>query len=142
MNNIDYEVLIEKGYTIASLANITAFINDQFHFHWQGFYIVEGEELTLGPFQGPIACNPILRGKGVCGACWEEQKTFNVPNVHDFEGHIACSPHTNSELVIPIFDSEKKVRAVLDLDSTEEDFFTTELQSYFEELCAALSILF
>ena len=142
LQNTQYNTLIEEKYPIATLSNIAAFIHQHFQFHWQGFYLVQGGELTLGPFQGPVACNPIAKGKGVCGKSWEQNKTILVPNVEQFEGHIACSPLTKSELVVPIFDAAGNVCAVLDLDSTEENYFSSQHQSYFERLCASLGILF
>ena len=107
---------------IANLANICAALKEQFKWFWVGFYLVKGNELVLGPFQGPVACTRIALGKGVCGAAWQQQKTLIVPNVDEFPGHIACSSLSKSEIVIPVFDSGKVV-AVLDVDSEAVDQF-------------------
>jgi len=107
---------------IANLANICAALKEQFKWFWVGFYLVKGNELVLGPFQGPVACTRIALGKGVCGAAWQQQKTLIVPNVDEFPGHIACSSLSKSEIVIPVFDSGRVV-AVLDVDSEAVDQF-------------------
>lgn len=102
---------------IANMANITAALKEVFNWWWVGFYTVKGEELVLGPFQGQIACTRIKFGKGVCGTAWKEQKSILVPDVDQFPGHIACSSASKSEIVIPIFNSQNDVFAVLDIDS-------------------------
>ena len=122
--NEKYEVLIPQisalieGETsiVANLANVAAALRQTFGFFWVGFYLVDGDELVLGPFQGEIACTRIGFGKGVCGAVWKEKKTIIVPNVDEFPGHIACSSTSQSEIVIPII-SNNKIIAVLDVDS-------------------------
>ncbi len=101
---------------IANMANVAALIHETFHFWWTGFYRIIGNELVLGPFQGPIACTRIAFGKGVCGTSWKEEQTIVVNDVHEFPGHIACSSASQSEIVVPIF-KENKVVAVLDIDS-------------------------
>lgn len=103
---------------IANMANMAALIHETFGFWWTGFYIVKGEQLVLGPFQGPIACTRIPYGKGVCGTAWQRQETIVVPDVEEFPGHIACSSLSRSEIVIPIF-RDTSVYAVLDIDSKE-----------------------
>lgn len=109
----------------AMLANTAALIQQAFSFHWVGFYLKTNEkELTLGPFQGPVACYRIPRGKGVCGACWETEEVQNVPDVHAFPGHIACSEYTKSELVVPIFVNNT-FYGVLDIDSEHPAAFNT-----------------
>ena len=109
--------------TVATLANVAAAIHIAFGFHWVGFYLVKGDELVLGPFQGPIACTRIPRGKGVCGTAWSEAKTLIVPDVQRFPGHIACSAASASEIVVPLFDAAGEVWGVLDIDSaTPGDF--------------------
>lgn len=116
---------------IANLANITAALKETFGWLWVGFYIVKQDELVLGPFQGPIACTRIRKGKGVCGTSWADQKTIVVPDVEKFPGHIACSSASRSEIVIPIFKNGI-VWGVLDVDSihladfdgTDEKFLT------------------
>lgn len=107
---------------IALMANMAAAIHDTFHFWWTGFYRVIGNELVLGPFQGPLACTRIACGRGVCGTAWQEQRTLVVPDVHQFKGHIACSSASNSEIVIPVFRNGKII-AVLDIDSEHYNTF-------------------
>ncbi len=112
------EALVE-GETdlIANLANIAAALKETFGWWWVGFYLVKGDELVLGPFQGPIACTRIKHGRGVCGTTWKEKRSFLVPDVNQFPGHIACSSASVSEIVVPIFDKQGEVFAVLDVDS-------------------------
>lgn len=107
---------------IANLANSCAVLKETFDFWWVGFYLVEEEELVLGPFQGPVACTRIPKGKGVCGDAFELKKSICVANVHEYPGHIACSAASNSELVIPIIKNDEVV-AVLDIDSLETNGF-------------------
>ena len=101
---------------IANMANVAAMIHETFRFWWTGFYRVAGDELVLGPFQGPLACSRIKFGRGVCGTAWKEARTQVVPDVEQFPGHIACSSASKSEIVVPIF-KEGQVTAVLDIDS-------------------------
>ena len=103
--------------TIANMANIAAMIHHTFGFWWTGFYRVVNEELILGPFQGPLACSRIKFGRGVCGTAWEQRTTQVVPDVEQFPGHIACSSASKSEIVVPVFDCNNNVAAVLDIDS-------------------------
>jgi GAF domain-containing protein len=107
---------------IANLANITAALKEQFGWLWVGFYLVKGDELVLGPFQGPVACTRIRKGRGVCGSSWAEQKVLIVPDVEKFPGHIACSSLSKSEIVLPLI-SNGEVKGVLDVDSSELDEF-------------------
>jgi len=107
---------------IANLANITAGLKEAFDFLWVGFYLVKNNELILGPFQGPVACTRIQKGKGVCGVSWERKKTLVVPDVQKFNGHITCSSLSQSEIVIPIIRNNQ-VEAVLDVDSSNLDTF-------------------
>ena len=107
---------------IANLANITAALKEQFGWLWVGFYLVKGDELVLGPFQGPVACTRIRRGRGVCGSSWAEQKVLVVPDVEKFPGHIACSSLSKSEIVLPLI-RKGEVKGVLDIDSLELDEF-------------------
>jgi len=102
---------------VANLANIAAALKQTMDFFWVGFYLVKDEQLVLGPFQGPIACTRINRGKGVCGTSWAEKRVLVVPNVDEFPGHIACASSTRSEIVVPVFDGAGKLIAVLDIDS-------------------------
>jgi L-methionine (R)-S-oxide reductase len=107
---------------IANLSNVTAALKQTMDFFWVGFYMVKGDQLVLGPFQGPIACTRINFGKGVCGTSWKEKKTIIVPNVDEFPGHIACSSASKSEIVLPAM-KEDKVFLVLDVDSDKLDDF-------------------
>jgi GAF domain-containing protein len=109
---------------IANLANAAAVLREAFGFFWVGFYLVKGRELVLGPFQGPLACTRITRGEGVCGHAWEKAETVIVPDVDKFPGHIACSSDSKSEIVVPIFNSDKTVAGVLDVDSDKLNDFT------------------
>lgn len=110
---------------VANLSNISAALFQAFGHLWTGFYLVKGEELVLGPFQGPIACTRIGYGKGVCGACWAKGETLVVPDVELFPGHIACSSLSRSEIVVPGF-KDGKVALVLDVDSTDLAAFDAE----------------
>ncbi len=123
---------------IANMANVVALIHDTFHFWWTGFYRVIGQELVLGPFQGPIACTRIAYGRGVCGTAWQEQKTIVVPDVEQFEGHIACSSASKSEIVVPVWRNEKIV-AVLDIDSEKLATFDDIDRIWLEKIAALLN---
>ncbi len=103
---------------VANMANVAAALREQFGWLWVGFYIVRGDELVLGPFQGPVACTRIKKGRGVCGTAWAEARTLLVPDVEQFPGHIACSTASRSEIVVPVL-REGSVVAVLDVDSRE-----------------------
>ncbi len=118
---------------IAVLSNVIAALHHEFKFFWTGIYFVKDHELVLGPFQGPVACFRIAKGKGVCGTSWAENKTVIVKNVHDFPGHIACSQLSKSEIVVPI-RKEKKVYAVLDIDSDEFATFDDIDQKFLDRL--------
>jgi GAF domain-containing protein len=123
---------------IANLANVAAALKQQFGWLWVGFYVVKSiestrEELVVGPFQGPVACTRIKKGKGVCGLSWAEAKTIIVPNVEKFPGHIACSSLSKSEIVVPIIRNSKVV-GVLDVDSEDLDQFNGIDQQYLEEI--------
>lgn len=132
------ESLIEvETDLIANLANISAVLKDTFNFFWVGFYLVKENELVLGPFQGPLACTRIKYGKGVCGTAWKEGKTIIVPDVNQFPGHIACSSASQSEIVVPIFKSDKVV-AVLDIDSEQLNTFNEDDALYLEKLCQTI----
>lgn len=118
------EALVKnEGDVIANMANISAALWQTFHFFWVGFYRVVDEELVLGPFQGPIACTRIRRGRGVCGSAWKEGKTLVVPDVDQFSGHIACNSASRSEIVVPVRDKKGEVVAVLDIDSDRLNCF-------------------
>src|SRR6476659_5158036 len=118
---------------IANLANTVAALKEQFGWLWVGFYLVKNDELVLGPFQGPVACTRIRRGRGVCGTSWAEAKTLIVPDIEKFPGHIACSSLSRSEIVVPVIRN-KEVIAVLDVDSNEYNQFDSTDQQYLEEI--------
>lgn len=103
---------------IANMANVAAALKEQFQWWWVGFYLVKGDELVVGPFQGPVACTRIKKGRGVCGTAWEEERAIIVDDVNQFPGHIACSDFSKSEIVVPIF-KDGSVIAVLDIDDDE-----------------------
>ena len=122
---------------IANMANTAALLHEAFGFWWTGFYIVKGEQLVLGPFQGPVACTRIGFGKGVCGTSWERRETIVVPNVHEFPGHIACSSLSQSEIVVPMF-RDNEVYAVLDIDSKELSTFDEVDKEWLERIVELL----
>lgn len=136
------ELLHEEHDPIAALANVSAALRQTFGWHWVGFYRVMGAELVVGPFQGPVACTRIGHGKGVCGTAWKEERTIIVPEVSAFPGHIACSPLTRSEIVVPIRDSDGRVAAVLDIDSIEPADFDQVDGHALEQVCELLQPLF
>ena len=115
-------VTFKEKDNISNMANVSALIKDAFDFLWVGFYIVKENELVLGPFQGPIACTRIKKGRGVCGTAWQNKETIVVPDVEKFPGHIACSSLSKSEIVVPILQNDE-VFAVLDIDSENLDTF-------------------
>ena len=122
---------------VANLANVAAVLKEAFDFFWVGFYLVKQDRLVLGPFQGPVACTRIRKGKGVCGTAWEEAKTQLVPDVEAFPGHIACSSLSRSEIVVPLI-KEGRVWGVLDIDSDLLNFFDETDRKYLEEMCRYL----
>ena len=122
---------------VANLANVAAALKEQFGWLWVGFYLVKEGELVVGPFQGPVACTRIRKGRGVCGTSWEQARTLIVPDVEAFPGHIACSSLSRSEIVVPLFHKGEVV-GVLDADSTELNDFDAEDQRWLEEMVAAL----
>jgi GAF domain-containing protein len=122
---------------IANMANMTRLLYDRLSHHWIGFYRVVKNQLILGPFNGPIACTSIPFGKGVCGKSWQDKKTYIVDDVHQFKGHIACSPLSNSEIVVPCM-RDNHVFAVLDIDSTALNAFNHEDQYYLEKIVTLL----
>lgn len=126
-------LLYGEADLIANLANVSAALKEQFNWFWVGFYLVKENELVLGPFQGPVACTRIAKGKGVCGAAWEQQKTLIVPDVEAFPGHIACSSLSQSEIVLPLFQGERVV-GVLDVDSEHLDQFDETDARYLDQI--------
>ena len=123
---------------MGQLANAAAIIHEMLQAWWTGFYVVKGEELLLGPFQGPVACYRIKRGRGVCGTAWQENRTLVVPDVEQFPGHIACSSLSRSEIVVPLRDSQGEVIAVLDIDSRELAAFDDVDARGLEAVCHAI----
>ncbi len=119
--------------SLANMANLAALLHQEMGFWWTGFYRVEGEELILGPFQGPIACTRIAYGRGVCGTAWKEKRTVVVPDVEQFPGHIACSAASRSEIVVPVWH-KNKITAVLDIDSKELGTFDETDKQYLEKM--------
>ena len=125
---------------IANMANVAAVLHEEFKFWWTGFYRVVGEDaLLLGPFQGPLACTRIKKGRGVCGTAWEENTTQVVPDVHLFPGHIACSSLSQSEIVVPVHDRGGRVVAVLDIDSERLSTFDETDKLWLEKICDLFS---
>ncbi len=122
---------------IANLANIAAALKEQFNWLWVGFYLVKNDELVLGPFQGPVACTRIKKGRGVCGTAWQNAQTLIVPDVEKFPGHIACSSLSKSEIVIPFFNNNEVV-GVLDVDSELINDFDETDKKYLEQIIAAI----
>ncbi len=117
---------------IANMANMAAMLHETFGFWWTGFYRVIGNELILGPFQGPLACTRIAYGRGVCGTAWKERRTIVVPDVEQFPGHIACSSASRSEIVVPVFQNGEVI-AVLDIDSDRLATFDETDSAYLEK---------
>jgi len=122
---------------IANLGNIAAALKEQFNWLWVGFYWIQEDELVLGPFQGPVACTRIKKGRGVCGRSWEKEATIIVEDVEKFPGHIACSSSSKSEIVLPVF-KEGKMVGVLDVDSSELAEFDAVDQVYLEKILALI----
>jgi len=128
-------IVADESDVIANLANICAALKQQFNWFWIGFYLVKDNELVLGPFQGPIACTRIGKGRGVCGTAWQQQKVMIVPDVEQFPGHIACSSDSKSEIVLPVMKQNKCV-AVLDIDSDTLDSFDEVDAEYLKQIVA------
>jgi GAF domain-containing protein len=124
---------------IANLANIVAALKEQFGWLWVGFYLVKQDELVLAPFQGPVACTRIRKGRGVCGTAWQEMKTLIVPDVNAFPGHISCSSLSRSEIVMPLIRNGKVI-GVLDADSTSLSEFDTVDQEYLGQILSLIRL--
>ena len=122
---------------VANLANVAAALKEQFGWFWVGFYLVKGDELVLGPFQGPVACTRIRKVRGVCGTSWAQASTLIVPDVEKFPGHIACSSLSKSEIVVPLFKGDE-VMGVLDVDSDELDQFDETDRHFLESIVALI----
>ena len=127
---------------IANMANVAAALKETFGWWWVGFYLVKDDELVLGPFQGPIACTRIKYGRGVCGTAWKENRAVLVPDVEQFPGHIACSSASKSEIVVPIYDSNHRIFAVLDVDSEHFDVLDETDVKGLEEIARMLKNTF
>lgn len=133
------QALIEgETNVVANMANLSALLNETFHFWWTGFYLVHDKELVLGPFQGPVACRRIGFGKGVCGTSWKEQRTIIVPDVEEFPGHIACSSLSRSEIVVPI-KQNNQVIGVIDIDSEHLNTFDETDANQLEKLAEMMN---
>ena len=134
-------VAMIEGETVAVsvMANVAAALHEAFGWWWTGFYLVDGDRLVLGPFQGPVACYRIRRGRGVCGTAWDRNETIIVPDVDQFPGHIACSSESRSEIVVPLRNADGNVVAVLDIDSREFAKFDETDQHYLEQVAQAIS---
>jgi len=117
----------------ANLGNVCAALKEQFNWFWVGFYLIKGDELVLNAFQGTVACTRIKKGSGVCGTAWQKSQTLIVDNVNEFEGHIACSSLSKSEIVIPVFSNDKVV-GILDVDSEHLNYFDTDDQHGLEKV--------
>jgi GAF domain-containing protein len=129
------QALIElEANSVANMANFCAALKETFGWFWIGFYLVENDELVLGPFQGPVACTRIQKGKGVCGTAWASGKTIVVEDVEKFPGHIACSALSKSEIVVPLIKNDQTI-GVLDIDSTELASFDATDQNELEKIC-------
>ncbi len=123
---------------VANMANVAAALKEQFDWLWVGFYVVKHDELVLGPFQGPVACTRIRKGRGVCGTSWSEAKTLIVPDVEKFPGHIACSSSSRSEVVVPVIINNEVV-AVLDVDSQHLNYFDETDQQFLERIVSLVN---
>ena len=133
------ESLIEgENNAVGQLANTAALLHETMGWWWTGFYLVNGDTLQLGPFQGPIACYNIKRGRGVCGTAWQEDRTIVVPDVEQFPGHIACSSLSRSEIVVPLHDGEGNIAGVLDIDSKEIATFDEVDARWLEEIARVI----
>lgn len=124
---------------IANMANVCAALKYGMDFFWVGFYLVKEEQLVLGPFQGPLACTRIQKGKGVCGTSWLKAEIIIVPDVELFPGHIACSSLSKSEIVLPVFNAKAEVAGVLDVDSEQLNMFDETDAYYLKQICSLLS---
>ena len=134
-------LLMGETDLVANMANVAAALKEQFQWFWVGFYVIKNGELVLAPFQGPVACTRIQKGKGVCGTAWLRAETLIVPDVEKFAGHIACNSLSKSEIVVPVKRNDQVV-AVLDVDSEAYSFFDDTDKKYLEEIVALINIEF
>lgn len=132
-------LIADESDLIANLANVAAVLKEAFRFFWVGFYLKKGDQLVLGPFQGPLACTRIDFGSGVCGHAYSKAETVIVPNVDEFPGHIVCSSASKSEIVVPVFDTTGNVAGVLDVDSDRLDDFSDEDSAGLERITRLLT---
>lgn len=133
-------LLEDESNPVANMANMVAAIHETMGFLWTGFYLVDGETLVLGPFQGPVACTRIAFGKGVCGTAWMRGESIIVPDVEEFPGHIACSSLSRSEIVIPVKDVKGDIVAILDIDSKELSTFDSIDEKYLVQIVSFLHL--
>ncbi len=134
------ESLIEgENNIMGQLANAAALLHETMGWWWTGFYLVNGDTLQLGPFQGPVACYTIKRGRGVCGTAWDQNRTLVVPDVEQFPGHIACSSLSRSEIVVPLHDDRQDVAGVLDIDSKQLAAFDEVDAHWLEQIARVIS---
>ncbi|MGH2622106.1 MAG: GAF domain-containing protein [Sphingobacterium sp.] len=126
-------LLTGENNQVANMGNICAALKEQFDFFWVGFYLVEGDELVLGPFQGPVACTRIAYERGVCGTAWANKQTLIVDDVDQFPGHIACNTQSRSEIVLPLFKNEKCI-GILDVDSSTKAAFDQTDATYLQKI--------
>ena len=134
------ESLIEgENNIMGQLANAAALLHETMGWWWTGFYLVNGDQLQLGPFQGPVACYNIKRGRGVCGTAWDQDRTLVVPDVEQFPGHIACSSESRSEIVVPLHNHDGHVAGVLDIDGRELATFDDVDARWLEEIAGVIS---
>ncbi len=131
-------LLEEENDNIANMANICAALKFGMNFFWVGFYLVKDNQLVLGPFQGPVACTRINKGKGVCGTSWERGEVIVVEDVDQFPGHIACSSLSKSEIVLPVYNSKKEIIGVLDVDSDEYSTFDKTDEGFLQQILELL----
>ncbi len=132
-------VVADERDAVANMANVSALVHERFGFWWTGFYRVVGEQLVLGPFQGPVACTRIAKGRGVCGTSWARGETVVVDDVHLFPGHIACSSASRSEIVVPVIE-DGRVTGVLDIDSQYLKTFDQTDAAWLEKIVKLISI--
>ena len=137
-----YALVEDEKDLVANLSYIISALKFTFNWLWVGVYFVKGKELVLGPFQGPVACTRIQLGKGVCGVSWDEKKIIIVPDVDKFEGHIACSTASKSEIVLPVFNKNGEVALILDVDSDQLNDFDEIDKKYLSKIVQLIEHLF
>lgn len=134
-------LLPKASSSISQMATVTALLHHKMpHFFWTGFYIIHHDDLFVGPYQGPLACQVLKKNKGVCWAAILQQSTIVVPDVHKFPGHIACDSRSNSEIAIPLFDENSQPRAVLDVDSRKYDAFSEVDKKWLEKIIGLIKL--